>query len=115
MISRKDLFFVSGITRKMKAATKEHSSKNTTKQYCFSPFTIKGKSIPMVKKLTQLTVPPIMQAAGREDCTKISAVSVLVMPPGPSPKLSMKANIDIMLTYGTQEYSSVHLVSQGER
>lgn len=44
--------------------------------------TMKGKSIPMVKKLIQLTVPPIMQAAGREDCTKISAVSVLVMPPG---------------------------------
>lgn len=58
---------------------------------------MKGKSIPIVKKLIQLTVPAIIWAAGREDCTNNSAVRVFVMPPGPNPKLKMKANTHVML------------------
>lgn len=60
---------------------------------------MKGKSIPIVKKLTQLTVPAIMWAAGREDCTNNSAVRVFVMPPGDGSKTEQRIVLKVHLRY----------------
>lgn len=62
---------------------------------------MKGKSIPIVKKLIQLIVPPIMKAAGREDCINNSAVRVFVMPPG---GMSFRNRIGIMLNVHLQYF-----------
>lgn len=88
-ISRNVLFLVSGMMKKMYVAVKEQMAKNTRKQYCCSPIcakkreqmwghykhfhsqsvwtptTMKGKTRPMKKKLSQFTDPAITYAAGR--------------------------------------------------
>lgn len=95
--------------------------------------TIKGKTRPMKKKLSQFTDPAIMYAAGRVVCVNNSVVKMLVTPPrkkkkqlkksvcllkkylkitnfqelpGPKPKLRMKANTQIMLKYGNTGLTS---------
>lgn len=87
---------------------------------------MKGKTKLMKKKLSQLTEPAIMNAAGRAVCVNSSVVRMLVTPPlsrqkpqgksavkcnevkyswfihlpGPKPKLKMKAKTHAMLKYG---------------
>lgn len=45
------------------------------------PTTINGNAMPMKKKLSQFTDPPIMYAAGRVVCVNNSVIKMFVTPP----------------------------------